>query len=158
MLNKDLWVESFVVGALAMRCSVVTDLTTGDTIIIDGGAESDRIISWIDKFEGTGPDWSNGPKNHHQMKEHGFEKRKVVALVNTHAHFDHSGEIPFFKDRYKVDWYLHKDDFYLQSLVKLSGLRWGFSLPEPAIADKTLQDGENLWFGSINVNVYHTPW
>ncbi|DAC57140.1 MAG TPA: hypothetical protein HA354_05910, partial [Candidatus Poseidoniaceae archaeon] len=61
MNSENVWVESFVVGALAMRCSIVTDLRTGDTIIIDGGAETDRIISWIENFSGPGPDWSNGP-------------------------------------------------------------------------------------------------
>ena len=43
-----------------MRCSVVTDLSSGDTVIIDGGSESARIISWINEFSGKGPDWSNG--------------------------------------------------------------------------------------------------
>ena len=45
------WIESFMVGDLQMRCSVVTDLATGDTIIIDGGSESERIISWIEGFD-----------------------------------------------------------------------------------------------------------
>ena len=31
------WIENFFVGPLQMRCSVVTDSKTGDTIIIDGG-------------------------------------------------------------------------------------------------------------------------
>jgi hypothetical protein len=37
-------IENFFVGALQMRCSVVTDTVSGDTIIIDGGAEPDRLI------------------------------------------------------------------------------------------------------------------
>ncbi len=157
MLNDELWVESFVVGALAMRCSVITDLKTGDTIIIDGGAETDRIISWIDKFAGVGPDWSKGPSSFEQMKELGLVKRKVVALVNTHAHFDHSGEIPYLKERYEVSWYLHEDDFYLQSMVQKSAQRWGFSIPEPAVADEILEDNTVVSFGSITTKIYHTP-
>ena len=77
-----------------MRCSVVTDLSSGDTVIIDGGSESDRLISWINNFEGLGPDWSNGPNTLEEMEQYGITSRNVVALVNTHAHFDHSGEIP----------------------------------------------------------------
>ena len=99
MLNNELWIDSFIVGALAMRCSVVTDLKTGDTVIIDGGSETDRIISWIEDFSGQGPDWSKGPSNFESMKSSGLSKRKVIALVNTHAHFDHSGEIPYLLDR-----------------------------------------------------------
>ena len=121
MKKDNLWIESFVVGALSMRCSVITDLSSGDTVIIDGGAESSRIIDWINGFSGQGPDWSNGPKNHQELSQHGISNRNVIALVNTHAHFDHSGEIPYLLNEYNVSWYLHKDDFYLQSLVQLTG-------------------------------------
>ena len=41
------WIENFFVGPLQMRCSVVTDSKTGDTIIIDGGDEPQRLIDWI---------------------------------------------------------------------------------------------------------------
>ena len=157
MNSTDLWVESFFVGALAMRCSVVTDLSSGDTVIIDGGSESARIISWINEFSGKGPDWSNGPTNFEEMEHVGVKKRRVVALVNTHAHFDHSGEIPLLLDEYDVSWYLHKDDFFLQSLAQESGMRWGFVLPEPAIADKLLEDNMNLEIGTLKFKILHTP-
>ena len=54
-------IENYFVGALQMRCSVVTDSESGDTIIIDGGAEPDRLIAWIENWQGRGPDWSSGP-------------------------------------------------------------------------------------------------
>ena len=140
-----------------MRCSVVTDLSTGDTIIIDGGAEADRLIAWIDGFSGRGPDWSNGPTNQSQLALHGITERKVIALVNTHAHFDHSGEIPLLLNRYNVSWYLHEADFYLQSLVQNSARRYGFELPQPAVADKKLHDEMELVLGSLTFTVLHTP-
>ena len=140
-----------------MRCSVVTDLSSGDTVIIDGGSESARIILWINEFSGKGPDWSNGPTNFEEMVHVGVKKRRVVALVNTHAHFDHSGEIPLLLDEYNVSWYLHKDDFFLQSLAQESGMRWGFVLPEPAIADKLLEDNMNLELGTLKFKILHTP-
>ena len=157
MKENDFWVESFIVGALGMRCSVVTDLTTGDTVIIDGGSEADRIISWIDNFTGKGPNYSNGPTSNQQLTKYGIVQRKVVALLNTHAHFDHSGEIPILKSNYDVDWYLHEDDNYLQSLAQSSAMRWGFSLPEPAIADHKIADGQNLGLGSLEFQILHTP-
>ena len=157
MRSSDLWIESFFVGALAMRCSVVTDLSSGDTVIIDGGSESSRIISWINEFDGRGPDWSNGPRDFAEMNQHGIAVRRVVALVNTHAHFDHSGEIPLLLDEYDVSWYLHKDDFFLQSLAQKSGMRWGFNLPDPAVADKLLFDEMDLKLGTLNFKILHTP-
>ena len=104
-----------------MRCSVVTDLSSGDTVIIDGGSESARIISWINEFSGKGPDWSNGPNNFEEMEQVGVKKRRVVALINTHAHFDHSGEIPILLDEYNVSWYLHKTISFYKVLLKNRG-------------------------------------
>ena len=96
------WVETFVVGVLQMRCSIVTDRATGDTVIIDGGGEPDRIIDWVDGFGGIGPDWSNGPRSQEEMEMQKIPERKVVALLNTHAHFDHTGHIPDLLERYPV--------------------------------------------------------
>ena len=72
MAVSDPWIECFFVGALQMRCSVVTDRSTGDTVIIDGGSEPERLIAWIDRFEGRGPDWSNGPDSSMTAREQGL--------------------------------------------------------------------------------------
>jgi len=146
-----------MVGDLQMRCSVVTDLTTGDTIIIDGGSESERIISWIEGFGGLGPNWSTGPQNSEEMEQSGISKRNVVALVNTHAHYDHSGHIPHLLERYDVDWYLHEDDYFLQTLAKTSAAMRGISLPEPAEATQQILDEQVIEFGSIGLKILHTP-
>jgi glyoxylase-like metal-dependent hydrolase (beta-lactamase superfamily II) len=91
------------------------------------------------------------------MNSFGLSRRKVIALVNTHAHFDHSGEIPYLLERYDVSWYLHPEDDYLQSLAQKSAQRWGFNLPTPAIADKQLEDNMTLELGSLKFEIYHTP-
>ena len=106
-------IENFLVGPLQMRCSVVTDVDTGDTVIIDGGDEPQRLIDWIESCSGTGPHWST-----HSEDETKVIERNVVALLNTHAHFDHSGHIPTLKNHFGVDWYLHPDDTFLQTLAK----------------------------------------
>ena len=51
---EDLVVETFFVGPLQMRCSVVCDTSTGDTVVIDAGDEPGRLIAWNDHGEGTG--------------------------------------------------------------------------------------------------------
>ena len=149
------WIEHFFVGPLQMRCSVVTDRATGDTIIIDGGDEPQRIIDWVDGFEGPGPNWTTGPQSKDDAAD--FPKRTVVALVNTHAHFDHSGFIPALRDHYRVEWYLHADDTFLQTLAQASGRRYGLELPEPAVADKAIEGGKTYEFGSLELQVLHTP-
>jgi len=151
------WIEHFFVGPLQMRCSVVTDRLTGDTVVVDGGDEPDRIIAWIERFEGRGPDWSTGPTSLAAAQAMNVPLRKVVALVNTHAHFDHSGFIPALSEHFKVDWYLHPDDTFLQTLAQQSGRRYGLSLPEPAVADQHLVPDSTMMFGSVPIRVLHTP-
>ena len=86
-------IEHFFVTALQQRCSVVTNPLNGATVIIDGGGEPERIIDWIEHQSGSGPDF--------EINAFNGEKR-VVALLNTHAHFDHSGHIPDLKEKYQV--------------------------------------------------------
>ena len=157
MAITDPWVECFFVGALQMRCSVVTDRSTGDTVIIDGGSEPGRLINWIDRFGGRGPDWSNGPSNLSEAEQQHIPERTVIALVNTHAHFDHSGHIPDLLEHYRVKWYLHEDDTYLQTLAQSSARRWGFDAPEPAVADEGLVPLTTMSFGALDFEVLHTP-
>ena len=81
-------ISHFIVTALQQRCSVVTNIDNGETVIIDGGGDSQRIIQWIDSGIGE-PD--------SQICENDGE-RKVVAKINTHAHFRNSGHIQNFKE------------------------------------------------------------
>lgn len=155
MALDEPWIEHFFVGPLQMRCSVVTDRFTGDTVIVDGGDEPQRLIEWIDGFQGRGPDWSTGPATADEAE--GLPARRVTALINTHAHFDHSGFIPVLRDHYGVPWYLHPDDTYLQTLAQRSGRRYGLSLPEPAVADHELIPDSTMEFGSVPIRVLHTP-
>ena len=41
-------ISHFFVTALQQRCSIVTNPENGETVIIDGGGDSERIIQWID--------------------------------------------------------------------------------------------------------------
>ena len=156
MALREPWIDHFFVGPLQMRCSVVTDPVSGDTIIIDGGDEPQRIIDWVDAFEGPGPNWTTGPDSAALAEERGLPKRRVVALVNTHAHFDHSGFIPVLREHYGVEWYLHPDDDFLQTLAQASGRRYGLSLPEPAEADCAFEAGKTYAFGTLEMSVLHT--
>lgn len=157
MSVNEPWVEYFFVGVLQMRCSVVTDRETGDTVIIDGGGEPERLINWVDGFNGRGPDWSNGPRSTDEMEHQKIPRRKVVALLNTHAHFDHSGHIPDLLEHYPVQWYLHPDDTYLQTLASSSALRYGLQVPKPAVADIDFVAGEFLEVGALEFEIIHTP-
>ena len=52
-------IAHFFVTALQQRCSVVTNPVNGETVIIDGGGDSNRIVEWIDSGVGE-PDYEIG--------------------------------------------------------------------------------------------------
>ena len=49
-------IAHFFVTALQQRCSIVTNTDNGQSVIIDGGGDSDRIIQWIYSGIGTPDD------------------------------------------------------------------------------------------------------
>ena len=102
----------------------------------------------------TGPQVRKTPQQPRNVR---CQSRRVVALVNTHAHFDHSGFIPALREHYDVEWYLHPDDDFLQTLAQASGRRYGLALPEPAVADQAFEAGKTYRFGTLELRVLHTP-
>ncbi len=120
------------VGPLAVNCSIVADEKTGKAIIVDPGAEGERIINSAKEFE-------------------------VVAIVNTHGHIDHVGQVKKIKDFFDVPFYLHREDVYL-----IDDEIWrGFAnyikaepCPQP---DEFLEEGMELSVGELKVRILHTP-
>ena len=128
-------ISHFFVTALQQRCSVVTNPDNGETVIIDGGGDWERLVAWIDQGIGE-PDAQIGEFN-------GGERNVVASSIRMHI-FDHSGHIPYLKEHYGLEWWLHQDDFFLQSLAQQSGRRWGFSLCLNQLLQKILGSTETL--------------
>ena len=42
-------ISHFFVTALQQRCSIVTNPDNGETVIIDGGGDWERLVAWIDQ-------------------------------------------------------------------------------------------------------------
>jgi glyoxylase-like metal-dependent hydrolase (beta-lactamase superfamily II) len=132
MSDMGLVLEVIPVGPLSVNCSIVADTETGKAIVVDPGAEGERIIERCSPFE-------------------------VVAIVNTHGHIDHVGQVGKLRDHFGVPFYLHPEDTYL-----ISDEIWeGFSsyigavpCPEP---DRELEDGQLIEVGNLRVRVIHTP-
>jgi hydroxyacylglutathione hydrolase len=67
--SPALIVQVLPVGPLQANCYLVADAKTGEAMIVDPGAESERIYAALGSLRPTGT--------------------KVKYVVNTHAHFDH---------------------------------------------------------------------
>jgi hydroxyacylglutathione hydrolase len=82
----SLHVEKFVASTYEQNCYVLAN-GDGEALIVDPGSNAGRIIETIDK-KGWRP----------------------LAVIATHAHFDHVGAVAEVMERYSVPFYLHHSD------------------------------------------------
>lgn len=127
-------IKTVVVGPLDVNCYILGCEDTKDAAIIDPGDNADEIIKVIHE-EGLNP---------------GF-------IINTHAHFDHVGGVKTIQERFKIDFFLHKEDLFLINNVSEQAAAFGLNpIPKPEV-DKFVNNGDKISLGNKFINVIHTP-
>lgn len=127
--------QRLVVGALKCNCYLVGDPESRDSIVIDPGDEPDIILA--------------------QVERHGLH---LVAVVATHAHFDHILAADAIRKRTGVPFFLHADDRPLLEAMRTGSLKYlGRELRPPPEVDRWCRDGDELAAGSLRLDVLHTP-
>jgi hydroxyacylglutathione hydrolase len=123
------------VGGLQANCYVVGCEKSREGIIIDPGAESGKILSIAE--------------------EHGLT---IKAILLTHAHFDHSVEVNFLKEKTRAEFCMHRDDLFLLEETAAQAAFFGFKVeaivPE---VDRFIEEGDEIPFGELRAAVLHTP-
>ena len=112
--GDDLVVRKREVGDMENNSYVLECPETHDALLIDACREPDTLI---DLADGT----------------------NVVAIVQTHGHWDHVQALPDLVGRLGVPVWAHPGDTY------------------PVPVDRELQDGDELSFGNRRAKVLHTP-
>ena len=126
------FVETIVVGRWAVNCLIVHDGTRA--LIVDPGDDADQVAGRIAAL-GVIP----------------------VAILTTHAHFDHVGAVAPLKRRYGIPYHVHRADKRLLSHANLyRSLTGDRSLIETPVADQFLTGGP-LVVGGLELEVIHTP-
>lgn len=127
-------VEILVVGPMQTNCYVVGCEISREALVIDPGAESERIQE--------------------TLKENGL---RVNTIVLTHAHADHSGAAGELKKATGAKLVLHRDDAPVLADPHLNLAAYF----DPAIVfptpDGLLADGDRVECGTIGLEVLHTP-
>lgn len=131
---QKLSVKTLPVGPLETNCHILADKETKDAVIIDPGAETDKILSIINT-----------------------ENLNLKAVLLTHGHGDHIGAVPKIISEKNTKLLIHKDDAVMLSDAErnLSAML-GFSITSEHPYTE-LSDGDVLTFGSLRVEVLHTP-
>jgi len=128
-----MFLKQMQVGHMAVFTYIVADKESGEGLVIDPAAETERIISEAN---------SNGIT--------------IKYIVNTHGHVDHISGNADMKDRTGAEIIIHGDDADMLVSTPSSVLRMFRAKASPP-ADITVQGGEIITVGKIRLEVIHTP-
>lgn len=127
-------VRMLTVGDLAINCYLVSCEDTRQAIVLDPGGDAARILDEIRRLD-----------------------LRIVQIVNTHGHFDHTlanGEV---KAASLAPLAIHAADAPMLTDPLKSFSFWAGSLRPGPAADVLLRDGQVINFGHQSLTVLHTP-
>lgn len=123
------------VGPLACNCYIVGDPETNEAIVIDPGGEADELAAVIASKGLT-----------------------VTAIVASHAHFDHILAAERLRELTGAPFHLHRADHPLLDWMETSvRIFLAADSPPPPAVDTSVDDGDVLTAGAVELAVRHTP-
>ena len=122
------------VGPFRENAYLVVDETTNRAVLIDPGAEPDRILTMVRDSGAT-----------------------LDAIWLTHAHLDHIGAVAAVRREWSVPVHLHPDDLPLYERATDQAAFYGLPFEQPENPDVELADGDVVTVGSLRFDVLHTP-
>lgn len=131
-----MFLKKLIVGEIQANCYVVGSAKGSEAIVIDPGAEGEKILSVTEEND-----------------------LKIKYIVNTHGHIDHTGADAFLLENIVPRPLLcvHKDDAAMLSSGELS-LASSLGLKtKPLSADILLKDGDSIEIYGMSLKVIHTP-
>lgn len=128
-------INQMELGPVQTNCYIISN-DAKECLIFDPGEESSRIIGFLKKKE-----------------------LKPVAVLLTHAHFDHIGAVDDLRDAYGVPVYLHRLEKDWLGKPNLNGSGKYPGLPDYRMrdADILLDKEKTLEIGSFAMDIFHTP-
>jgi hydroxyacylglutathione hydrolase len=127
-------VRTLSVGELATHCHIVASETTLEAIVIDPGGDADRILAELRRLN-----------------------LRVVQIVDTHGHFDHTLANGRVKEATGAPLSIHQADAEMLTNPLKGFSFWAGNLKPGPAADGFLKDGDVLRAGEVSLKVLHTP-
>ncbi|MBC2703876.1 MBL fold metallo-hydrolase [Desulfobacula sp.] len=127
-------IKKLEVGPIMANCFILGCESTKQAVVIDPGDDADRILMELAKSE-----------------------LKVKYLINTHGHFDHVSANKRMKEATGAQIAIHPEDEPMLHELSQSALMFGLSSENSPPADILLEDGDEVIFGEITLQVIHTP-
>lgn len=126
--------KTFSVPPLGCNCSIIGDPVTKQSVVIDPGGASERILQEVQRL--------------------GFT---VSYILHTHAHLDHFLASSEIKRVTGAAMCLHQDDLELWKNLDLQCRVFGVSYVPALPPDHWLTDEEKVMVGQVPIVALHTP-
>lgn len=126
--------ESVVVGPLMVNCYVLGCENSREGVVVDPGDDTDRILEAVSR--------------------HGL---KVVAVINTHGHFDHTGGNQRIITETGAGLLIHELDAPMLARAVDTAAMFGLTAENSPPPSRFLTEGEFVAFGEYRLRVLHTP-
>ena len=117
------------------NCTLFWCENSGEGVVIDHGGEVDRILAVAEK-----------------------EGIKLVKVLVTHGHIDHAGAVADLAERLQVpiEGPQLEDRFWIERMPQQSAM-FGFPAVRSFEPTRWLEDGDQVRFGDITLDVLHCP-
>ena len=126
--------EKLEVGLFASNCYIVGAESNREGIIIDPGAEANKILKKVEEL-----------------------KLEIKLIVLTHAHRDHFGALKEVKEATDAEVAIHVDDARSLQAMPPSGREFHLPLQVLPPPDRLLKDGDSIDISDLHFLVLHTP-
>lgn len=129
----DLQILEYNVGDIGTNCYLLVNTGTKETIIVDPGGDAPMLEKHIAQ-----------------------NSLNPVAILLTHAHYDHAHHAGVLKNRYQIPVYIHEEERETMSDVRVNASMM-FGRPETYEADIFVKDGQILNIAGFEITVIFTP-
>ena len=132
--QHDFFLRDIIVSGFMENVYIVGDQDAGECLVIDPGAEGERVMYEVDR--------------------HGLT---VKFILNTHGHLDHTGAVATVKEISEASYGLHRDDNIVLRHSAKMGPQMIPGFRDPPDPDFDLKDGDTLNVGRFSFQVVETP-
>jgi hydroxyacylglutathione hydrolase len=123
-----------VVGPIQANCYILGCERTKEAAVIDPGGDVDKILMTLAK-----------------------DKLRVGYIINTHGHFDHTGDNKRLKEVTGAKLVIHRADAPMILHQGSNGSMWGMEVEDSPPPDSYVEERDVITFGDISLQVLHTP-
>jgi hydroxyacylglutathione hydrolase len=127
-------VVMFNVGPMDNNTYLVFDQKAGEAVVIDPAYESRFVLD-----------------------EAKSRNLRIIAVLNTHCHFDHVVENAFFVEQTGAPLAMHADEVPVYEALDVQAQWFGVPAPKATEVTRRLANAERVAIGGGDLQVLHTP-